>query len=95
LPEGLKKIKEFAAKNNIRTYEEFNATADNDLQELMEMICTSLQDPLKEAGDWIIYPMAVHDLIARGRVEIDGRSIFVDGQSMPVYGFRPDEKHPG
>jgi hypothetical protein len=50
-----------------------------------------LQEILKVSGDWKIYPFAVHDLIAQGRVEIDGRTIYVEGEKMPPYGYRKDE----
>jgi hypothetical protein len=57
----------------------------------MELVCALLQDTLKIAGDWEIYPFAVHELIAKGRVAVDGRAIYVDGKSLPPHGYRPDE----
>jgi len=90
LHEGLKRINEFAASNNVRTLMDFSATADKDLSGILETICVDLQDALKVAGDWKIYPYAVHDLIARGRVGVEGRVIYVDGQPVPAYGYRMD-----
>ena len=53
-----------------------------------ETALKELQEALKVAGDWKIYPFAVHHLIARGRVKIDGRTVYVDGIKMPEYGHR-------
>jgi hypothetical protein len=47
--------------------------------------CRILQERLKVEGDWTVYPFAVHDLIARGRVEVANRDIFVDRQKLPRY----------
>jgi len=57
----------------------------------MGTICSGLQEALKVAGDWHIYPLAVHDLIARGRVQIANRTVYLDGKEMPAYGYRIDE----
>ena len=65
--------------------------AGQELLDMMELICKNLQEALKVAGDWKIYPFAVHDLIAQGRVQIDGRTVYVDGREMPEYGYRIDE----
>ncbi len=85
---GLRKINQFAASNNVKTYEVFKEKADTDLLSTMEKVCKSLMDTLKVKGDWQIYPFAVHDLIARGRVAIDGRTVYVDGKQLPEYGYR-------
>ncbi len=91
LVNGLKQVIDFARSRSINTYEEFEKTAGQDLQAMMELVCRDLQEALKVAGDWEIYPFAVHELIARGRVEVDGRTVYVDGISLPVYGYRLDE----
>ena len=57
----------------------------------MEKICSNLQDALKVAGDWKIYPFGVHDLIAQGRVQIVDSTIYIDDREMPRYGYRMDE----
>jgi phosphoribosylglycinamide formyltransferase-1 len=88
---GLGKVTEFAASNNIETYDVFWKTANEDLQILMGRISSRLQDILKEKGDWEIYPFAIHDLIGRGRVAVDGRTVYIDGKKMPVWGYRLDE----
>jgi methionyl-tRNA formyltransferase len=91
LLDGLATIKKFAKGNNVRTYEEFSARVDKELAGVMERICSLLQNELKVAGDWEIFPFAVHDLVARGRVALEGRQVYVDGKAMPVYGYRLDE----
>jgi phosphoribosylglycinamide formyltransferase-1 len=89
---GLKKITEFAALHDIKTWDSFRKSADDDLQKEMGHICTRLQDMLKLHGDWEIYPFAVHDLISRGRVAVNGKTVFLDGQQLPVWGYRLDEQ---
>jgi hypothetical protein len=81
----------FGATHNIKSIEDFKEKAGKDLCDKLEYVCTNLQEALKVNGDWKIYPFAVHDLIARGRVEIDDNKVYVDGTELPVYGFRIDE----
>ena len=88
LSDNLQKITGFAKANNINTYEGFIAKAAPELQEIMAKVCGVLQEKLKVAGDWKIYPFAVHDLIAQGRAAIDGRTVYVDGKAMPEWGYR-------
>jgi phosphoribosylglycinamide formyltransferase-1 len=90
LLDGLRKINRFASSNSIKTYEVFKDKADAEVAAIMESICASLQDALKVSGDWEIYPFAVHDLIARGRVAVDGRTVYVDGKQMSECGYRLD-----
>jgi phosphoribosylglycinamide formyltransferase-1 len=91
LSKGLRKITSFATTHDIETYEDFQQKARQELRDMMELICKNLQEALKVAGDWKIYPFAVHDLIARGRVQIDGSTVYVDDREMPEYGYRMDE----
>ena len=88
LSKGLDQIVNFATIHYIRTYEDFQQKAGREVLDIMQLICRNLQEALKVAGDWKIYPFAVHDLIARGRVQIDGRTVYVDGKKMPEYGYR-------
>jgi phosphoribosylglycinamide formyltransferase-1 len=90
LLEGLRRVSSFAREHAITNYEDFAQSAGKELSTIMERICASLQDALKIAGDWKIYPFAVHDLIARGRVAVDDRTVYVDGKQMPEYGYRLD-----
>jgi phosphoribosylglycinamide formyltransferase-1 len=87
LAEGLNRITTFAKTHRIKTYEDFKVRADAKLFRIMENICKVLQDKLKVAGDWEIYPFAVHDLIAQGRVEVDGRKIYLDGNKLARHGY--------
>jgi hypothetical protein len=89
--EGLNKVTNYAKIHGIKTYDDFKAKAGAELLGTMEHICRNLQDALKIAGDWEIYPFAVHDLIARGRVEVASRTVYIDGKEMPRYGYRIDE----
>ncbi|MFC1921432.1 formyltransferase family protein [Chloroflexota bacterium] len=89
--EGLQKVIAFAEANSITEYADFKEKAGEELMGTMSEICGKLQDALKEAGDWKIYPFGVHELIAKGRVQVDGRDIYIDGEKMPEYGYRLDE----
>ena len=91
LTAGLKRISDFIRLHNITAYDDFRAKADEEMQKAMGNICIRLQDALKVQGDWEIYPFAVHDLIAQGRVAVDGRTIYIDGKQMPAWGYRLDE----
>ncbi|MFC1994661.1 phosphoribosylglycinamide formyltransferase [Chloroflexota bacterium] len=90
LLKGLYKVTSFATIHEIRTYEDFKEKAGEELFKMMELICRNLQDVLKVAGDWKIYPFAVHNLIAQGRVQIDGRTVYVEGKEMPKHGYTID-----
>jgi phosphoribosylglycinamide formyltransferase-1 len=91
LSKGLRRVTGFAMTNDVKTYEHFEVKAGKELLEMMQTICRNLQDALKVSGDWKIYPFAVHDLVARGRVQIDGPTVYVDGKEMPRYGYSTDE----
>jgi len=88
LSKGLREIVNFATTHDIRAYEDFQQKAGQELRDMMALICKELQEALKVAGDWKIYPFAVHDLIAQGRVQLDGRTVYVDDIKMPEYGYR-------
>jgi len=90
---GFNRISGFITTQNIKTYDDFRQKANADLQIIMGHICSLLQDMLKVKGDWEIYPFAIHDLIATGRAAIEERTVFVDGNKMPVWGYRLGE-HP-
>ena len=87
LIEGLHHVLAFAGASRINTYEEFKERADEDLQQIMNTICSELQEVLKREGDWKIYPVAVQ-LIAEGRVKVKGREVFLDDKELPEYGYR-------
>jgi len=89
--EGLSEVTSFATIHNTKGYEDFEEKVGAELLGIMENICRKLQDVLKVAGDWKIYPFAVHDLIAQGRVQIADRTVYIDGREMPEYGYRIDE----
>jgi hypothetical protein len=87
LIEGLHRVLAFAGASRIKTYEAFREKADEELQKIMDTICSELQEVLKVEGDWKIFPAAVR-LIAEGRVKVEGREIFLDDKKLPEYGHR-------
>ena len=62
----------------------------NDLYRSLEHVSASIQEVLREEGDWQVYPFAVHDLIAKGRVALEGRTVYIDGVQMPEEGWQVD-----
>ena len=49
---------------------------------------TAMEERIREQGEWKLFPFAVHDLIANGRVAIDEeKNIYVDGSRMGKSGF--------
>ncbi len=91
LSEELYKVTGFATVHDIKTYEYFEEKAGKELLGMIGHVCRNLQDELKVTGDWEIYPAAVHDLIAPGRVQVAGKTVYVDGKKMPEHGYRIDE----
>ena len=89
LIEGLHRVLAFAGASRISTHEEYKERADEEMQQVMNTICSELQEALKVEGDWKIYPVAVQ-LIAEGRVKVEGRMIFLDDEKLPEYGYRLD-----
>ncbi len=83
-----KKVTGFVKKNTVSDYAEFQKTAPKELQSAMTRICETLQQALKERGDWVIYSRGV-EMIAQGRVAIDGKKLYVDDIRLPVYGYKP------
>jgi len=93
LQEQLCQVKDYIRGLKISSWEQFQLLDQPDIHKGMENVCMVLQEALKVAGDWEIYPFAVHDLIAKGRVSVDGRNIFVDGKILPPHGYRLDGKN--
>ena len=47
-----------------------------------------MEEKIREQGEWKLFPFVVHDLIANGRVAIDGENnIYVDGLQTGENGF--------
>ncbi len=90
----LREIRKFAERMEIKSLSEFREAAEREgkvaLVKSLEDISTQIQEVLKVEGDWQIYPFAVHELIAKGRVSIDGRTVYVDGIPMPANGYQVD-----
>ena len=84
---GLENMKHFAGL----AFTRFQAKAGSDDQALMKLIGETVQSALKVAGDWEIYPYGVQ-LIARGAVEVEGRSVYINDRKMPEYGFRMENQ---
>jgi phosphoribosylglycinamide formyltransferase-1 len=89
----LRDIRRFAEKTDAKTLPQFREAAqrkESTLYNALERVSTNIQEVLREEGDWQIYPFAVHDLIAKGRVALDGRTIYIDGVQMPEEGWQVD-----
>ncbi len=90
----LRDVRRFAEKAKATTLGQFKEASQkegNNLTKALEEVSTRVQEILKVEGDWQIYPFAVHELIAKGRVSIDGRTVFVDGVQMPEEGWQVDQ----
>jgi phosphoribosylglycinamide formyltransferase 1 len=90
----LREIRRFADKTGARRLEQFREAAlreENNLYRSLEEVSTSIQEILRVEGDWQIYPFAVHGLIAKGRVALDGRTVYIDGVQMPPEGWQVDD----
>ena len=88
LKKKFEELEIFITSKGISTYDEYNAKSTPELKRCMEDICRVLQEALKKKGDWHIYPFAVHDLIARGRVALEGRHVYMDDRILPEHGCR-------
>jgi phosphoribosylglycinamide formyltransferase-1 len=86
-------IASFIEIHSTKSFKGFKAAAGAELISKMENICVNLQNALKVKGDWEIYPLAVHDLIAPGRIAIDGRVVYIDGKEMPESGYQPTNEY--
>ncbi len=85
----LHKVVEFARKHVITTYGDFRKLAGVEEKKMMKRVCECLPPALKVVGDWEIFPFAVR-IIAEGRVEVDGKILYLDGKPLPPYGYRMD-----
>lgn len=48
----------------------------------------AMEEKIREQGEWKLFPFVVHDLIANGRVAIDGENnVYVDGLQTGETGF--------
>jgi len=90
----LREVRRFAEKTNARALKEFRestAREGNNLYESLRNVSGEIQEVLKVEGDWKIYPFAVHELIAKGRVALDRRIVYIDGVQMPAEGWQVDK----
>ena len=90
----LREIRKFAEDAGATTLGQFREAAEREgktLYRSLEEASTRIQDVLKVEGDWQIYPFAVHDLIAKGRVALEGRTVFIDGVRMTDNGWQVDD----
>jgi phosphoribosylglycinamide formyltransferase 1 len=89
----LRDIRKFAEKTGARTLEQFRTAAQsegNSLYKSLEGVSSRIQEALKVEGDWEIYPFAVHNLIGKGRVALEGRTVYIDGVQMADEGWQVD-----
>ncbi|MGB7293464.1 MAG: formyltransferase family protein [Thermodesulfobacteriota bacterium] len=48
-----------------------------------------MQEKIRNEGEWRIYPFAVHQLIAKGRLGVDKNdNLYIDGKRMPERGYQ-------
>jgi phosphoribosylglycinamide formyltransferase 1 len=89
----LEDVRRFAAESGCKTLPGFRDAClveKNGLFDALEKVSSTIQDVLKVEGDWKIYPFAVHELIGKGRVSLDERTVYVDGVPMPENGWQVD-----
>ncbi len=84
----LEQVLKVAQQEGLRDLAQFQVKADVQLCKDLELISSGLQEIVKTAGDWKIYPFAVHDLIGAGRVGVAGRKVYLDEHPLPPYGLR-------
>jgi folate-dependent phosphoribosylglycinamide formyltransferase PurN len=82
----LQKAIGFARMHSIADYDGFRRLAGAEEKGMMKRVCEALLPELKVAGDWEIFPLAVQ-LISEGRVEVDGKTIYVDGKQLTSNGY--------
>lgn len=84
------RVVDFVRSHGITAYKDFRKLTEEEEKALMKRVCEVLPPALKVAGDWEIFPFAVR-IIGEGRVEVDGRTLYLDGKQLPGYGYRMDE----
>lgn len=90
----LRDIRRLAERTEATTLEQFREAVQqegNDPYRILEDVSGRIQDALRTEGDWAIYPFAVHGLIGKGRVALDGRTVYIDGVQMPAEGWQVDQ----
>jgi folate-dependent phosphoribosylglycinamide formyltransferase PurN len=79
----------FLARNKERFGPAIIQSDQVSLEGFKEHNLKEMEEKIRKEGEWIIYPFAVHHLIAKGRVGIDnGDNIYVDGARMPKEGYQ-------
>jgi phosphoribosylglycinamide formyltransferase-1 len=89
----LRDVRTFAERTGARTLAGLREAAmreGNTIYESLRQTASAIQEVLKVEGDWRIYPFAVNELIAKGRVALDGRTVYIDGVRMPEEGWQVD-----
>ena len=63
-------------------------SADISLEGFSAGDVAEMEKRIREQGEWKLFPFVVHDLIANGRVAIDGENnVYVDGRKIGGSGF--------
>jgi phosphoribosylglycinamide formyltransferase 1 len=89
----LRDVRRFAERTGTTTLSSFREMAEQEdptVYNSLEEVSGKIQESLKVEGDWRIYPFAVHELIAKGRVSLDSRTVYIDGVQMPENGWQVD-----
>ncbi len=59
------------------------------LEGFEERDAQKMQEKIRMEGEWRIYPFAVHQLIAKGRLGVDENyNLYIDGKRMPERGYQ-------
>ena len=90
----LRDARKFAERIEVTDLREFRQASKregNGFYKTLEQTSSEIQDVLKEQGDWKIFPFAVHDLIAKGRIAVEGGTVYIDDVQMPPEGYQVDE----
>ena len=87
--EGSIRCTVFLARENERFGPAMLQSQPISLEGYSEMDKDEIDKRIREEGEWIIYPFAIHNLFAKGRVGIDENdNVYIDGKMMNKGGYQ-------